>query len=258
MATFATNAQDTCVAPSSVCVVLPAYNEERNLGNLLDRIDAALRPLPIPFQVIVVDDGSRDKTAEIITERSRRIPVVAVTHTVNAGLGKTIRDGLLQALKLMEDNAAIVTMDADETHDPLLIPAMLDQIRSGGDVVIASRYQRGAEVHGLSGFRKFMSNSASYLMRATHPIPGVRDYTCGFRAYRAGTLRRAVMEHGPRMFQAEGFHCMAEILLNISLLRVNFAEVPMILRYDLKKGESKMRTFRTARKTLALAFRRLK
>lgn len=237
-----------------LCVVLPAYNEEQNLGPLLDRIDDALRTLPIPYRVIVVDDGSRDGTSEVIADRSRRLPVSVITHPVNLGLGATIRDGLTEAANSGEVSDLIITMDSDESHDPQLVHAMMEQIEAGRDVVIASRYRPGAEVRGLSIFRKTLSLGASYLMRVRHPIKGVRDYTCGFRAYRNTAVKRAIAEYGSNLVEAQGFHCMLEILLKMSKLGLSFGEVPMVLRYDLKKGQSKMRTFRTIRDTLLLAF----
>lgn len=255
MAPSGNHAAGSIFIPASICVVLPAYNEEENLGPLLDRIDGALQPLPIPYRVIVVDDGSRDRTSEIIAAHALRLPVSAVTHSVNSGLGPTIRDGLLKASEICADDSLIVTMDSDESHDPQLIHAMLQQVELGRDVVIASRYRPGAQIHGLSAFRKLLSLGASYLMRLLHPMKGVRDYTCGFRAYRKAVITSLIEVHGPNFVEAQGFHCMAEILLKINRLHVSIGEVPMILRYDLKRGESKMRTLRTIRNTLALAFR---
>src|ERR1051326_1180743 len=210
--------------PTSICVALPAYNEEENLGPLLERIDRALQPLTIPYRVIVVDDGSRDRTSDIIAEYSRRLPVYAVTHPINKGLGPTIRDCLLKASEICDDNAVIVTMDSDESHDPQLIHAMLEQIRQGRDLVIASRYRPGAEVHGLSAFRILLSLGASYLMRVLHPVKGVRDYTCGFRAYRKPVITRLIEVHGTNFVEAQGFQCMAEILLKIEIGRASCRE----------------------------------
>lgn len=240
-------------APSSLCVVLPAYNEEENIGLLLDRIDEALGAGPLPYRILVVNDGSQDHTGEIVDKRSQRLPVCVLTHPVNAGLGVTIRDGLIEAATSCEESSVIITMDSDESHDPKLIPVMVEQIRAGSDVVIASRYRPGAAILGLSAFRKLLSIGASYLMRVTNPVPGVRDYTCGFRAYRSATIRTAMAAYGPDFITAQGFHCMAEILLKLHKLNCTFSEAPMILRYDLKKGQSKMRMLKTIRNTLRLA-----
>jgi dolichol-phosphate mannosyltransferase len=235
-----------------VIVVLPCYNEEANIGPLLDRIDDHLTDSFIRYQVVVVNDGSRDRSAEILEEYSRKQPVEVYHHKVNQGLGATIRDGLAFAAKMAGDKDIVITMDADETHTPGLILRMVRMIREGYDVVIASRYQRGAMVLGLTLHRRFISWASSWLMRVMFPTPGVRDYTCGYRAYRADVLKAAMDKYGDRFVDQEGFQCMVDILLKLRRMPLIFGEVPLILRYDFKKGASKMRVMRTAKNTLRL------
>lgn len=239
----------------ALAIVLPAYNEERNLGPLLDSIRDAMADAAVPYRVIVVDDGSVDRTAETVTSRTSTMPLLLVRHPKNEGLGATIRDGLRLATELAGDGDVIVTMDADQTHNPGLIPRMLQAIREGHDVVIASRYRSGSRVCGLSSLRILVSLGASWVFRILFPTTGVRDFTCGYRAYRATLLKTALATYGDRFIEAEGFHCMAEILLKLRRLRPIFGELPFILRYDLKEGATKMRVGRTIGQTLALVLR---
>ena len=153
-------------------------------------------------------------------------------------------------------NDIVITMDADETHSPGLIPRMVGMVREGHDVVIASRYQPGARVVGLSTPRRLVSYAASWLFRIVFSHPGVRDYTCGFRAYRGSVLAQAASRYGSQFVEAQGFQCMVDILLKLRKLDVIFGEAPMILRYDLKRGASKMRVARTIRQTLTLLVKR--
>jgi dolichol-phosphate mannosyltransferase len=244
------------VQGANVIVALPAYNEEENIGPLLQDIKQAMSEAGLCYSVIVVDDGSRDCTAQVLRESAPLLPLTVHRHEVNQGLGVTIRDALLLAVKQAGDGDAIVTMDADGTHAPSLVPAMVRLIEEGHDVVIASRYQPGARVFGLSLLRTLLSQGASWMFRILFPIRGVRDYTCGFRAYRAGALKRAISIYGDTFVTAQGFHCMLEILLNLRELGLTFTEVPMILRYDLKHGATKMKIPRTVRQTLVLAAKR--
>ncbi len=248
----AATAREASRKRARVIVVLPAYNEEANLGRLLEKIDDAMAESNFPYQVVVVDDGSHDKTFEILNGYSTQIPLVVSRHDVNQGLGATIRDGLLMASKIASDNDVIVTMDADETHTPGLILRMVRMIREGHDVVIASRYQPGSRVYGVSLPRRLASFSASWLFRVLFPIRGVRDFTCGYRAYRGAVLNTALSRYGDQFLDADGFQCMVDILLKLRKLPVIFGEVPMVLRYDLKESLSKMRVGRTIRQTLAL------
>ena len=171
-------------------------------------------------------------------------------------MGAAIRSGLLRAVDCAAGDDVIVTMDADDTHTPAAIAQMLALIDAGYDVVVASRYQPGSRVVGVPPLRRFMSDAASLLFRVVFPIKGVRDFTCGYRAYRSSVLRQAVERYRQEFINQDGFQCMVDILLKLSRMKLRFAEVPLILRYDKKEGKSKMKVFRTALRTLALLLKR--
>ncbi len=119
---------------------------------------------------------------------------------------------------------------------------LLDQ---GYDVVIASRFQKGGEEIGVAPHRKVLSHTAGHMMRLFVRYPGVRDYSCGYRAYRASILRRLQEEFGQDFVRENSFACMFELLVKLKAIRARAAEVPLVLRYDLKSGASKMRVLRT-------------
>jgi dolichol-phosphate mannosyltransferase len=234
---------------------LPAFNEEKDLASLLATFEQEMQASGFQFHVVIVDDGSTDGTLRVIREWSSRMPLDVVQHAKNRGLGETIRDALHFAARLADPDDVIVTMDADNTHSPALIPAMVNAIQSGNDVVIASRYRHGSKVVGLGLSRHLMSYGARFLFQLAFPLKGVRDYTCGFRAYRASLLKDAFARYGNAFVQERGFSAMAEILLKLRALRPRFFEVPMVLRYDFKSGDSKMRVGATVMKTLRMIHR---
>ncbi|MDA8746387.1 glycosyltransferase [Rubripirellula amarantea] len=238
--------------PSKVFMALPAYNEEEALPELLERIGEAFADSNIPYEVIVVDDGSKDDTAKIVSQMSFQMPIHLVQHQVNQGLGVTIRDGLREAVDRCGARDIIVTMDADNTHPPGLIERMVQQIHEGCDVVIASRFQPGARVVGVPVERHFLSIGARALFTLLFPTKGVRDYTSGYRAYKASVIQQAFAEHGDNFVGETGFSCMADILLKLRKQGVLFGEAPLRLRYDQKGGASKMQVFRTIWLTLKL------
>ncbi|MDQ3459105.1 MAG: glycosyltransferase [Deinococcota bacterium] len=147
----------------------------------------------------------------------------------------------------------LVTMDADDTMDPGLIPAMLRAALEGADLVIAFRFAGGSEA-GVPRLRKLYSRAARLLIAGMFPLPGVRDYTCGFRMYRVSLLSE-LSRVKPGLFDAAGFTAPTELLLNLSHLRPNVAEVPLHLRYDRKVGRSKMRVVSTLWQYLRLLLR---
>ena len=246
---------DPTTSSTRVIVVLPVYNEEQHIGALLGKIDDAMRRSRVPFEVIAVDDGSSDGTSTILEEQKQRLPLSVYRHQVNQGLGATIGDGLRIAAKVAAADDVIVTMDSDETHSPDLMVQMVRMIGEGRDVVIASRYQPGARVVGVSVLRRFLSFGASILFRLAFPTRGVRDFTCGYRAYRGSVLHRAITMFGEGFASTSGFECMVDILLTLRSMQVRFGEVPIVLRYDFKQGASKMQIVRTVRRSLAVLVR---
>lgn len=240
-------------------LVLPAYNEAESLPSLFARLEKSFDVAAVAGfrrQYVVVNDGSVDATAEVLAEARTRLPLIVVTHEVNEGLGPTLRDGLVRAVQIAGADDLIVTMDADDTHPPALMWRMAQLVAEGSDMVIASRYRPGARVVGLSRFRELMSWGARALFQVVFPIRGVRDYTCGYRCYRAELLREALRRYGDTLVEYRGFHCMADLLLKLSRLDCIITELPMILRYDRKGGVSKMNVFQTVLKTLGLLARR--
>lgn len=243
-------------AVSTIRIVLPAYNEAESLPPLLDEIAATFQAEDIPYEVIVVDDGSHDDTAYVARQASFDMPLILVEHPENRGLAGALRTGLTTAADRSGRHDIIVTMDADNTHRAGLIPRMVAKIREGHDVVIASRYRSGARVIGVPPSRNFLSFGARCLFKLLFPIPGVREYTCAYRAYRASVIQSAIGTYGDEFISERGFSCMVDVLLKLRRHGLIMGEVPLILRYDQKSGSSKMHVTRTVVDTLKLIVRR--
>lgn len=239
-----------------VFFVLPAYNEAEALPTLLARIQRVARSHPqLDVRVIVVDDGSSDATAQV-AQSVPSLPVCLVRHERNQGLSGALRSGFHAALKHAADDDAIITMDADDTHHPGQAPRMVALLEEGYDIVIASRYQPGARIVGVPRVRRLLSDGMSLLFRFAYPIPGARDYSSGFRAYRAAVLRHAFAHYGETFISERGFTCMVDVLIKLARLGAVITEIPMVLRYDRKPGKSKMNVPRTVAQTLWLLVRR--
>ncbi len=239
-----------------VLVVLPAFNEALCIGRLLAHIAEDMEEAGQAYRVVLVDDGSTDDTAAIVDEFAARMPIDLHRHEENRGLGATLRDGLLAAASIAGPRDIIVTMDADDTHTPGLILRMTRMIREGYDVIIASRYRPGSRSLGVPLYRRLLSSAGSVLFRLVFPIRGVKDYTCGYRAYRAEVIKDALAQYGDAFLDQDGFQCMVDVLLKLRRMPLIFGEVPFVLRYDIKEGASKMHVGRTIWRTIALMGRR--
>jgi dolichol-phosphate mannosyltransferase len=225
-----------------IVLLLPAYNEETALPPLLERARAVLADRP--YRVVVVDDGSDDETARVAAECGRRMPVTVLRRPRNGGLGAAMATGLDHVRSNFGPEFALVTMDGDNTQDPGLIPSMVDRIDRGADLVVASRFIAGGAMVGVPWERRVLSGGARLLFGRLLGVRGVRDCTCGYRAYRMALVHGMARRFRP-LVRAHGFAVMTELLAKAAAEGARCEEVPLVLRYDLKPGRSKLRLLPT-------------
>jgi glycosyltransferase involved in cell wall biosynthesis len=183
-------------------VVIPTYNEAESVVGVVDRVlEADAR-----VDVLIVDDGSPDGTAKLVAERAAGEPRVhLLERDAKQGLGAAYRAGFAWGLERGYD--ALVEMDADMSHPPERLPALLDGL-AGADLVIGSRYVPGGRTVNWSPLRKAISRGGNTYVRLALGIP-VHDSTAGYRAYRRQVLEAlpvsAVQSNG-YCFQIEMAH----------------------------------------------------
>jgi dolichol-phosphate mannosyltransferase len=243
-----------------IWVVLPAWNEERAIGPALRALAEAVGGRESEYHAVLVDDGSTDRTVaeagRALAERGGALPLTVLRHDRNRGLGAGLRTGIYWCLDRAGEGDVIVTLDADNTHPPALIPALVSRLGDRYDLAIASRYRPGASVSGVPGYRRALSDFGRLFFQGLFPIPGVRDYTCCFRAYRVPALRRARLAYGEELCTARGFEAVMDLLLRLRTVGVRAVEMGFPLDYGKRAGQSKMKVLRTIRTTLALLARR--
>lgn len=230
-------------------ILLPAYNEAKALPLLFEELK---KLSGTDIHVVVVDDGSRDKTPDIVKSFNLNKPRTLLQHPHNQGLGKAMTTGLAHLRTIMSTTDTLTTLDADNTHPVSLIPEMIQKIHEGHDCIIRSRYRKGARQEGVPFHRQCLSLAASYFLRVAAPVPGVRDYSCGFRTYAGSLLQKAWGHYGDTLVEEQGFACMTELLLKMSIFCPTILEMPLILRYDLKPTPSKMKITRTISRYLII------
>lgn len=229
-------------------VLLPAYNEESALEPLCRKFKEAMESSGFEYRLVIYDDGSSDGTRKKAEALSRLYPVDVVCHEKNAGLGRTMIDGLDYLNRISGEDDVWVTMDCDDTHEPKYIPGAVKLLGEGWDVVILSRYAAGgAGQEGLSGFKKILSRGAGVFLKFFFPMRGIWEYSCNYRVYRAAAVRHAMKVLGKRFVELEswGFVVAPEILIRLRMTGARITEFPFVLRYDQKTSPSKNRTFKT-------------
>jgi dolichol-phosphate mannosyltransferase len=225
-----------------ILILLPAYDEAPCIGTLLYKIKTVMETNALDYQVIVVNDGSHDGTASVVQGYAGRMPIEMIYHRLNRGLWETVRDGFEWVAEHSQPDDILIRMDADDTHEPKHIPAMVEKIAEGYDVVIASRFEPGGGTEGLGTYRSFISRCANMVMKLFFPIKGVREYSCGYRGYRVEIVQNAIRVFGNSFIDLKGvgFTCTLEKLIKFRMMGARFAEVPFVLRYDQKISQSKM------------------
>jgi len=243
-----------------IYVIFPAFNEEKVIRPTLLALVAGMKGRDLPYCAVLVDDGSKDRTiAEAegaVADSGGELPLTVLRHEVNKGLGAGLRTGIYWCLDHATDDDIIVTLDADNTHPPAMIPDLVARVHQGYDLAIASRYRSGAEVHGVPGYRRALSDVGRLVFQSLYPIPGVRDYTCCFRAYKVPILRRARLVYGDDLCTAKGFEAVMDLLLRLGPLDVKVSEIGFVLDYGGRVGQSKMKVVKTIRSTIALLSKR--
>lgn len=225
-----------------VYIGLPAYNEEASIKPLFTRIDALQAKMSSKIHILFYDDGCVDKTKEEVLGWQTRISIIYLDGLVNKGLGEGMSRLTSEFLGRAKKDDILVVMDCDDTHDPDQILTMIRKLEENvqSDIVIASRYRKGATISGVPFLRVVLSIGAAMLYKAVHPIWGVRDYTCGYRAYRFNSLKRAIDKYDSPLCKERGFACMVELLLKVARAGGKFKEIPLELAYDNKMSASKM------------------
>jgi dolichol-phosphate mannosyltransferase len=221
---------DAVVAAGGTWIVLPTYDEAGNLPGIAAAILAAVPDATL----LVVDDRSPDGTGRLADALAAADPRVRVRHRAGKeGLGRAYLDGFRVALD--GGAGAVVQMDADWSHDPAILPALLEPIRDGrADLVIGSRYTRGGRVEDWGIGRRLISRLGSLFARIVLWLQP-NDLTGGFKAWRASTLA-AIPFDG---VHAGGYVFQIEMTHRASRAGARIVEVPITFR-DRQVGRSKM------------------
>ena len=209
-------------------VIVPTYNERENLPAMAER----LQKLPVPVELLVVDDNSPDGTGEIADALAAKHPWVHVLHRVKKdGLGKAYCAGFAWALE--RDYDLVMEMDGDFSHNPDDIPKFIEAA-GDADLVLGSRYCNGIRVINWPMSRLLLSTGAARYVRIITGMP-FSDPTGGFKCFR----RRALQSFDLNAVRSNGYSFQVEITHKIWMQGMKVVEVPIIFT-DRFLGTSKM------------------
>jgi dolichol-phosphate mannosyltransferase len=211
-----------------VWVVLPTYNEAENLERI---VAAILEQLPESRRVLIVDDNSPDGTGEIADRLAASDDVSVLHRPKKEGLGPAYLAGFRVALDAGAE--LLIEMDADFSHDPHHLPALLRAIENA-DLAIGSRYVPGGGITDWGPMRRFISRGGSAYARISLGI-GIRDLTGGFKCFRREVLESIDLDS----IESRGYAFQVETTYRAIKRGFRVVEVPIVFR-DRREGNSKM------------------
>ena len=211
-------------------VIIPTYNEKENIERMIDKVMS----LPGDFNLLIVDDGSPDGTAQIVKDLQLKYPerIYIVERAGKQGLGTAYIAGFRWALE--HGFEYIFEMDADFSHNPDDLVQLYDACANGADLAIGSRYIKGVNVVNWPIGRVLMSYFASKYVRMVTGM-NIMDTTAGFKCYKANTLRAINFDK----IKLIGYGFQIEMKFTAWKLGFKIVEVPIIFT-DRKLGASKM------------------
>ena len=230
---------------AKVWVVVPAYNEETGLPQVVEAVSASLTGAGHAVEFVVVNDGSRDRTQEVAEALARDHALRIVRHETNLNIGAVWRDGLTEAARLADDGDLIFTCEGDNTCDMAILVEMVRRLQESDDIVMASRYQKGGRIDGFPFARRVYSVVVNAMLRLMYPLRGATDYSIFVRGYRAELVKKALAFYGDDLIESVGFVANAEVLIKMRRFRPRASSVSMYYCYQQKGGGSKLKVGKT-------------
>ena len=218
-----------------ICFVLPTYNEEENIENIIQQIlKEEKNQSKHTFSILVVDDNSTDETQAIVRRYTSLNSKVHLVTGQKKGLGDAYKRGFNYALNDLQADL-IFQMDSDGQHDTSLIPHFVSSIEEGRDVVIGSRFVEGGTTPDFSFSRLIMSKVGNLLVRYVGGITQVKDCTSGYRAIRASYLKELDFSY----LSTRGYSFQSSLICDLAWRGANISEIPIEFS-SRQGGDSKL------------------
>ena len=226
---------NTLANQDNICFVLPTYNEEGNIENIIAQIKAEEKKQNIyNFSILVVDDNSTDQTQAIVKKVIDSSENIYLITGQKKGLGDAYKRGFLFALDTLEA-VVIFQMDSDGQHEASLIPEFLKEIKAGKDVVIGSRFIAGGSTPDFSLLRLMISRVGNLLVRYVGGVVNIKDCTSGYRAIQSSFLRDLDLSY----LSTRGYSFQSSLICDLAWRGAVISEIPIIFK-SRKMGDSKL------------------
>lgn len=236
-------------------VLFPAYNEHLVIEKVIRETHKLFEERGfLPLEIVVVDDGSRDNTAEIVKALQPNYPITFLQHEKNRGLGAALKTGLVNIIKRADDADIILTSESDGCQDLFKLVQLAEQIVNGAELAVATPLI-GDGFKKVPFYRRFLSRGANTLYGILFPIKNLNDYTNLNRAFRTKILKNALREYGEEGFvNRTGFEAVPDIVLKLRNQKPKVKEVPVVIDFGKAERHSSMPVLKTILNSLQLCW----
>lgn len=231
-------------------IIFCAFNEGQNLKKLLVNLGHELQLLQRDYEIVACLDGSSDDSASIIADFQKFHPIRILPIKNQRGLGLAYKRLFEEAIANSQNEDLIISLDADNTHNPEQIPEMIRYFdKHNLDLLIASRFCDKSMMADFPIYRKFISRSISVLLQNLFPIKKIsgeklKDFTSGYRIYKAEKLKKLFEVSKNKFITEPEFTYTCELVIKLSRIKSRIDEVAISYDYGEKMGKSKLRIFR--------------
>jgi len=231
-------------------IIFCCLNEEESLKKLLLNLGHEMDLIKRDFEIIICLDGTTDNSLAAIAEFQQFYKIITLPQINQRGLGLAYKRLFLEIIKTAADDDLVISLDADNTHNPQQIPEMLEHFEKNSlDFMVASRFCGNSVMGDFPLYRQLISKSTSILLQtifAAKKISGekLQDYTSGYRIYRTKKLKELFAKEGNDFISEPEFTYTCELLIKLSRINSRLDEIALSYDYGNKIGKSKLRIMR--------------
>jgi len=227
-----------------IYVCIPSYNEAPTVGLLLWKIRQVFAGFPREYQLLVLDDGSTDATAEVLEPYARVLPLTVLSHPERRGYAASVETLLRRAVELTDrpKRDAAILMHADFAHNPQTLPDLVRRVDSGADVVVAEGKIEGESSRSHRWLRRY----APTILRGVVSVPGVKDVVSGFAIFRLVVLRNAIRSQERELLVSDGWAANAELYWRTSRYARRVEALSSSERHDLRGRPTRVHLWESA------------
>lgn len=226
----------------TLVILIPAYNEDSVISSVIKQLQSAIKTLKLKKTIVVINDGSTDKTANI----AQQVGAKVINHPINRGYGAALQTGIEYAKRTKADYA--ITFDADGQHDPKDIAKVYKALKQGFDIVVGSRFL--SKTNTIPFIRKVilkLGNLATFIFFGIW----ISDSQSGFRGFNQKAIKNIKLK-------TNHMEVSSELYSEVKKHRLSFTEVPISVKYtqySLSKGQTNLNSFNVLLKLVYKLFR---